>query len=110
MKVNELEVAYKAEVCSTKCSRGCVGKDCFCGSYTRETHEVDEAKTYPLCTDALGCRDACNAHADCLFFTFDPERSMCWLLKSCGSTVAAEGWQTWTREKDKQACTTDSDF
>jgi hypothetical protein len=105
LKVSQLNSAAKEELCTVKCSRGCVGKACYCDSYdpstmffgedvaTLETTRVVGGTAYtgeegfPLCTDAAGCRDACNAHTACQAFDFDPARNLCWLLKNAKECV-----------------------
>ena len=72
LKVSQLNSAAKEELCMVKCSRGCVGKACYCDSYDPSTMffaediaSLNADEGYPLCTDAAGCRDACNAITDC---------------------------------------------
>jgi hypothetical protein len=94
LTVNELAGAQKENLCTIKCSRGCVGKACYCDSYDPSTMffgedvaSLNADEGYPLCTDAVGCKDACNAEADCNAFDFDPVRNFCWLLQNAKECV-----------------------
>ena len=77
----------------------------------------NDAKIYPLCLSATGCRDACTAEgADCKGFDFDPEKNLCWLLSATdetqckdGKVADREGAEYWVKNVG-EACTHNEDF
>lgn len=92
---------YVEHFCQAKCSRGCVGANCYCDGYDPRTMSVaaGDDGMGPLCIDATGCRDACSVTANCTGFDFNPEKNFCWLYGSnntCANTFV-EGKESWAK-------------
>jgi hypothetical protein len=119
LRYQDLETAQKENLCTVKCARGCVGQECYCDSFTTDMYveTPNDAKIYPLCLSATGCRDACTAEgADCKGFDFDPEKNLCWLLSATdeteckdGKVADKEGAEYWVKNVG-EACTHNADF
>jgi hypothetical protein len=82
---NIQELSETSDLCALKCSRGCIGPDCFCEAFDpaeatgTELADLGEGPE-PLCVDAVGCREACAAEDDCTGYDYYPETNFCFLL------------------------------
>jgi hypothetical protein len=105
-----------AEMCTTKCARGCTGADCYCDSYDPVNDfvaaaDLNENVSYPLCVSAVKCKELCSGIDSCTGFDYDPAKSMCTLLKgACDTVTYMEGSEFFDRVHNVTACSADADF
>jgi hypothetical protein len=89
-------------VCSTKCSRGCIGPHCFCDGFTPGT----EAS---LCLPKALCAEACSSQDDCAGFVVHDTLPTCELVSTTCSEGDEETFQYFKRLSGT-ACTHIADF
>jgi hypothetical protein len=118
MCATELAAENVANLCAIKCSRGCVGPDCFCDSFDPATAPGSElsqlgAEPPQLCLDASGCKAACELESGCEGFNFFPDTNFCQLL-TVNSTECTTGFNGdavyWDRLVNHTSCNAPSQF
>jgi hypothetical protein len=91
------------DLCDAKCKAGCVGDHCHCEDFDA----TDGSMSTTYCLSPEKCQAACDAEADCGFFSMSG--NLCVLAKDDASTVAGAAFTTFTK-KMGTACTHPHDF
>jgi hypothetical protein len=96
------------DICETKCRKGCVGDDCFCGSFEPLASPSMFEKIY--CMSPSKCRKACDAEPTCT--SFSTKEDLC-VLSVAGAAVASDytvsAWTSFGKQAGT-ACTHPHDF
>jgi hypothetical protein len=78
------EADVVADLCSTKCEKGCIGPDCYCDAYTDGEYSGEEAlHSKALCLPKEKCKTACDMETGCVGINVHDSLPICYLISSC---------------------------